>query len=67
MAHWYNSCLTEMLERSLWACAQHREHVALNSGCKGGYEEGAVIPGDFEADGGGGGAEKIASAPHCFA
>ena len=39
MAHWYNSCLTEMLERFLSACAQHREHVGLNSGCTGGFEE----------------------------
>ena len=57
MAHWYNSCLTEMLERFLSACAQHREHVGLNSGCTGGYEEGAVIA-DSEADGGGRGVRK---------
>ena len=67
MAHRYNSCLTEMLERFLWACAQHREHVELNSGCTGGFEEWAVIAGDSEADAGGGGVGKIASAPRCFA
>ena len=49
------------------ACAQHREHVGLNSGCTGGFEEWAVIAGDSEADAGGGGVGKIASAPHCVA
>ena len=40
MAHWYISCLTEMLERSLWACALNQEQMGLNSGCTAGTRRG---------------------------